>query len=221
MAGFRFNNMTVYRITLIEPQKRNSKRRNIYLNDAFAFGLDQEVVIKHHLHEGDAVSDEMIQTVLQAEELVRAKQKALALLVYRTRSEAEIRDRLSQKGYDRQVIDLVVHDLERVGLLNDSSFASAYVQTRMIQKPMGKRLLIRELLDKGITESLAVRVIEEWYKSETELDVALSLIKPRLERYRREKPDTIRKRISDFLSRRGFGWDIIGEVMDWVRRELE
>jgi regulatory protein len=221
LAGFRFHHMTVYRITLIESQKRNSKRRNIYLNDAFAFGLDEEVVIRHHLHEGDTISDEMVQTVLHTEEQVRARQKALDLLAYRARSEAEIKDRLTQKGYDRQVIDRVVLDLERVGLLNDTVFASAYVRTRMIQKPMGKRLLIRELLSKGITEPLAFRIAEEWYMTETELDVALKLIAPRLERYRREKPDTIKRRLSDFLNRRGFDWDVIGEVMDWVRRELE
>lgn len=212
--------MTDYRITSIEPQKRNLNRRNIFLNETFAFGLDEEVVLKYHLHEGDTVSEETIQTVLFEEERVRARQKALSLLAYRARSKAEIRDRLSQKGYDQNVTDSIVRDLERAGLLNDSAFASAYVQTRMIQKPMGKRLLIRELLDKGISEPLALQAVEERYGSVTEPDVALSLIKPRLERYRREKPDAVRRRISDLLKRRGFDWDVIGEVMNWVRGEL-
>ena len=212
--------MTDYRITSIEPQKRNLKRRNIFLNEAYAFGLDEEVVLKYHLHEGDTVSEETVQTVLLEEERVRAKQKALSLLAYRARSKAEIRERLSQRGYDQNVTDSVVSDLERVGLLNDPAFASAYVQTRMVQKPMGKRLLIRELLGKGVTESLAVRAVEDRYSSVTELEVALSLIKPRLGRYRREKPDAVRRRIGDFLKRRGFDWDVIGEVMDWVRGEL-
>ena len=212
--------MTDYRITSIEPQKRNLNRRNIFLNETFAFGLDEEVVLKYHLHEGDTVSEETIQTVLFEEERVRARQKALSLLAYRARSKAEIRDRLSQKGYDQNVTDSIVRDLERAGLLNDSAFASAYVQTRMIQKPMGKRLLIRELLDKGISEPLALQAVEERYESVTEPDVALSLIKPRLERYRREKPDAVRRRISDLLKRRGFDWDVIGEVMNWVRGEL-
>jgi len=46
-----------YRITQIEPQKRREDRVNIYLNGIFAFGLNKEVVLKHHLHEGDELKE--------------------------------------------------------------------------------------------------------------------------------------------------------------------
>ncbi|MFC1569219.1 regulatory protein RecX [bacterium] len=207
--------MTHNRITSIEPQKKYPNRRNVYLDDAFAFGLDEEVVLKHHLHPGDEISEEMIQNILMEEEITRAKKKALSLLSYRARSIEEIRERLSQKGYDENIIDTIIEDFLRVGLLNDDSFASAYVQTRMIQKPMSKRMLIQELKQKGVEALLAVRAVQEGYGEKSEFEVARALIESKLIRYRHDNLMKIRKKISDFLTRRGFDWEIVSEVIKW------
>ncbi|MBN1783318.1 RecX family transcriptional regulator [bacterium] len=208
--------MTTFRITDIEVQKKNPGRRSIYLDGAFAFGLDEEVVLKHHLHEGDELEDTVIQHILIEEETARAKKKALALLSYRSRSVFEIRDRLGKDGYDGSVIDRVADDFMRVGLLDDTAFASAYVQTRLIQKPMGKRLLLQELRQRGIDESLAGRAVEQGYGGRSEYDMAREIIEPRLRRYRKDTPVRMKKKVSDFLSRRGFEWDVIGEVLTWA-----
>jgi regulatory protein len=212
--------MTIYRITRIECQKRYPRRRSIFLDEAFAFGLDEEVVLRAHLHEGDEISDEAIQHIWIEEEIARAKKKALALLSYRMRSIQEIREALSSRGYEDKTVELVISDFQRAGLLNDTSFASAYIETRMIQRPAGKRLLIQELQHRGIDESLALRTVEEAYGERSETDLAFSLIQPRLSRMH-DTPVKVLKKISDFLLRRGFGWEIIHEVLDRLRQNLE
>lgn len=204
-----------FRITSIEPQKKYPRRRNIFLNDAFAFGLDEEVVLKNHLHVNDEITDETIQHVLLEEETARAKKKALALLSYRARSVAEIRERLCLKGYDEKIIENLIEDFLRVGLLNDQVFASAYVQTRMIQKPVSKRLLMMELKKKGVDEALAGQAVKAEYGAVTEFEVARSIIQPRLPRYRNGNTMKIRKKISDILMRRGFDWEVIREIIQW------
>lgn len=198
-----------YRITRLEPQKRRADRVNVYLDDAFAFGLDQEVAVRHALHEGDEISESLIHDVLLSEELAKAKNKALALLSYRSRSVQEIKDKLKEKGIDEKIIDRTVDDFLRVGLLNDEAFASAYTQTRMIQKPMSKRLLLQELKQKGVDESAASAAVEESYKEQTEESLAMELISQRMGRYRREPPQKAKKKIADFLARRGFSWEVI------------
>jgi regulatory protein len=205
-----------YRITSIEPQKRYPNRSNIYLDDAFAFGLDNEVVLKFHLHAGDEIEEEKIENLIVEEERVRAKQKALALLSYRARSVEELRGRLLSRGYDETIVSSVIGDYLKVGLLDDAVFASSYVQTRMLQKPMGKRLLIRELKQKGITEAAAERALAESYGQESELEVALRLAESRLRRVQRESVLGKKKKISDFLVRRGFDWDVVQEVLQRI-----
>ena len=202
-----------FRITSIETQKHDKSRVNIYLDGVFAFGLPRDVVTQQHLSEGDEISEDLIADVLLLDELSRAKEKALAYLSYRSRSIQEIDVKLKKKGFSDRTIQQVVDDFIRVGLLDDRAFASAYVQTRMIQKPMSKRLLKKELYLKGIPETMAGKVIDEIYEDRTELDVAVSLAERRFSGKVNIKEQKIRKKISDFLARRGFSWEIISEVL--------
>ncbi len=204
-----------YIITQIESQKKNIHRFNIYLDGTFAFGLEEEVALKHHLHEGDRLKESTIEEILLVEERTRAKEKALRLLSYRMRSVEELRKKLNEKKFTKMSVEPVIQDLLRVGLLDDRQFATAYVQTHMIQKPISKRLLHQELLSKGIDDDIAEQAVEKEYGARSETEVAIDLVRKKIEKYRsgQVEPKKIRKKISDFLLRRGFNWDVIGEVM--------
>jgi regulatory protein len=209
----------MYRITQIEPQKKDENRVNVYLDGAFAFGLKKEILLEHHLHEGDTISDRLIDEVLLSEEKSRAKEKALRLLSHRARSVQELRKRLIEKEYSERTVDRVVEDFLRVGLLNDQTFASDFARSRMAQRPVGKRLLKQEIVLKGISEEIAEKSVEEAYGKQTEEEVAESLIRKRVKRYGGEDPQKVRKKHSEFLFRRGFNWDVISAVLSEVEIE--
>ena len=212
-----------YRITQIEEQKNRKDRVNIYLDGEFAFGLDHEVVLRHHLHEGDSLSERIIDDILLAEEKTRAKEKALSYLNYRARSIEELKRKLEEKNFSNRVIRQVIDDLIRVGLLDDKQFAATYVHSRMVQKPMGKRLLRQELLSKGIDEEMADEAVDEGFGSRSETEVARGLIQKRLRGLNPGKKDLEkqRKRLSDFLFRRGFNWEVINEAFQNEVRKME
>lgn len=208
-----------HQITRIETQKHDENRVSIYLDGTFAFGLEREVIVRHHLHEGDEISESTIDDVLLSEERARAKQKALSYLNYRPRSKEELRKKLGEKGFSERTVDRVIADFLRVGLLDDRQFALAYVQSRMIHKPMGKRLLQRELVSKGIDEEIVGIAIDEAYSERSEIDVARELVRKRKDRsvVKDEAIQKKKKQLSDFLFRRGFDWNVIAEVL---REEL-
>jgi regulatory protein len=207
---------TTYHITEIETQKRNEDRVNIYLDGTFAFGLKKEVLLQHHLHKGDQISDHLIDEVLLSEEKSRAKEKALRLLSYRARSIEELRKKLLENNYSERTVHRVIEDLLHVGLLDDQAFAETYARSRMVQRPVGRRLLRQELLMKGIPEEIAEKSVEEVYNKQTEEEVAELLIKKRMKRYSGEEPQKIRKKLSNFLFQRGFNWDVISAVLSTV-----
>ena len=213
-----FGSEKTRRITRLEPQKKRSRRVNVYLDDVFAFGLEKDVVLEHGLHEGDELSNTLIEKVLGTEERTRAKQKALALLSYRARSVEELRGKLVEKGFSEDSIESTMEDLRRVGLLDDVKFAASFVHTQMTDKPMSKRMLTFELRKKGIEETVIEKAVEEEYGSEAEVDVARRLAMRRIERFSGE-PKKLKKRLVDFLGRRGFGWDVISTVLQEVEWE--
>ena len=202
----------IYQITLIESQKHDENRVNVYLDGSFAFGLEKDVLIRHHLHEGDTINDQVIDGVLLSEERTQAKEKALSLLSYRARSTKELKNRLKEKGFTERTIQRVIKDFLRVGLLDDRNFASSYVQTRMLQKPMAKRLLRVELGRKGINETLTESAINESYGCESEFEVARSLVKKKWSRKTETDERKKKKKIADFLLRRGFDWEVITSI---------
>jgi regulatory protein len=207
-----------FQITQIEPQKGHPNRVSIYLDGSFAFGLDREVVIKNHLHEGDKVTEDKIQNVLLGEEKRRAKEKALALLSYRARSIKELRDRLLKKGFSETTVSSVINDFIRAGLLDDNQFAMLFARNRMVHKPVSKRLLQFELQRKGIKEETAYSAVEGAYEDQTEILVARELVVKKTQGHQPVNPK-LKKKVSDFLVRRGFGWDVISEVISEIDEE--
>jgi regulatory protein len=205
--------MRLHKITQIETQKRNENRVSIYLDGSFAFGIAREVLIQNRLHEGDELSKKDIEDILLVEEIRAAKDKALRFLSYRDRSVLELTAKLADRDFSEWVIDIVVRDFLRVGLLDDDRFARAFAQTMMTQKPVAKRLLMHHLKMKGIEGESARLAVEEAYQGRTEAGVAGELASRRLERLGKGMDLRGKKRISDFLARRGFAWETIRTVL--------
>jgi regulatory protein len=204
---------TVYRITQIEPQKHAEDRFSIYLDGAFAFGLDGEVILRHHLHEGDELSDGMIDDVLLTEERARAKKKALAMLSRFPRSVHDLRQRLLDGDFSERTVERVIRDYIRVGLLDDKAFARTYAQSRLSQRMVGKRLLKQELLHKGIDEETAETAVADSYGALSEEDLARQLAVKKLQQIGSGNKRILQRKLSEFLFRRGFDWDVINPIL--------
>lgn len=198
-----------FRVTQLERQTRRPDRVNVYLDHAFAFALSEEVFFKYPIHEGDELSESFINEVLLAEEKTRAKAKALRLLSHHALTVKQLWEKLLAKEFSEWTIRQVIEDLARVGLLNDEAFAFSYVRSRLLQRPCAKRVLKWELKNKGIPEEEADRIVESAYGPETEEEVARKLA---LKRWNDNDPKN-KKKITEFLFRRGFEWEVIQNVL--------
>ena len=86
--------------------------------------------------------------------------KALDLLSRREHSSKEIREKLLLRFDDKVIINSVITKLEENNLINNTRFAEAYVSSRK-RKGFGPKKISFELLSKGVSESVANRVIDE------------------------------------------------------------
>jgi regulatory protein len=205
---------TVFRVTAIERQKRNPGRISVYLDGAFAFGLDEEVLLRNPIHEGDGLSEPFIDDVLLYDERVRVKAKALRLLSYRALTTDELRRKLLDREFSERTTERVIDDLRRVSLLDDDAFCVSYVRSRMIQRPCSKKLLTLELKHKGIGEDAAGIAVEAAYGPQSEEEVAGALFRAKMASLKGEDPRKARQKAIDFLFRRGFDWELIRSAMD-------
>lgn len=79
----------------------------------------------------------------------------------RSRSVAEVRRRLTSAGYRADLVDGVIVKLLEFGMLDDDTFARAWVESRDRARPRGERAIREELRLKGIDRVTIDMVLEE------------------------------------------------------------
>lgn len=207
------------KVTKIERQENNRQRYSIYLDGKFAFGLDQEIVIKQKLAINQILTDKQIDCFILDDEKKRAIQKAYRILGRRDHSKKELSEKLQRSGFQPETINNIIADLSESKLLNDGSFARQFARNKIIQKPVGRRELAYSLKKKGISDEILELTLEEVYSEFDEEQLAKDLAKKKIKTINHPEPLKSKKKISDFLFRRGFNWEIIEKVFEEMKVE--
>jgi regulatory protein len=206
-------------ITKLEVQKRNPRRVSIFLDGSFALGMDHQLAVELGLRKGRTLDRGELERITRAEEKSRAKHFALDFLGYRARSIWEVRDRLARRGHAGKIIEEVIDELCREGLLDDEDFALRWTRDRMKNKPLGERLLRRELRLKGVPKEIIDQVAAVTYGDLDTEQLAAELLRSREGRYRHLDVQTAQRRMVNFLLRRGFDRRVVWEAVNQVLQE--
>ncbi len=148
---------------------------------------------------------------------VTAKKAALRFLKIRPRSVAELKEKLEQKGFDSVQIETAVGDLTAMGLLDDRAFTKAFINYRLA-RPFGFRRIVLELNAKGIDPGIIEEAIAQARETCNPQEVALDLAQRRWHHI----PSGVdalkkKKRVMDFLLRRGFDTDVVMKVIKQLK----
>lgn len=156
--------------------------------------------------------------------------KALRLLDQRMRSRKELVERLEAvEEFPTSMIEEVVDDLTRSGLVNDELFASEWVRQRFASRGKSKMVLNRELQEKGIDASLRADALEQ-ITHNAEEEVAWKLAAKKAATIKTVAPDFNTKqkdlrKVVGVLARRGFpselSMSIARDQLEERYRELE
>lgn len=197
-------------ITKIKPQK-NKKRVNIYLDDKFGFGLDLGDYMKLGLKVEQVLSDIEITEILKKAELQKTLDKLLRFATHRPRSEKEIDNWLRKYKVHQSLITDLFNKLKRLELLDDKKFAEWWVEQRMSFRPKSKRILNYELRIKGINKNIIEDVLSEVKIDEEK--IAKEMLAKKIYKWEKLPKFEAKRKMSEFLARKGFGWDVIKKVV--------
>lgn len=204
----------IRKITAIKRQKRNPTRVNIYLDDDFAFGLSR--IIAGWLGVGHELDDEKIISLQAEDEQEVTYQRVLKFISYRIRTEDEIRLNLTKHKVQSEVINDVLQRLRRNGLVNDMNFAISWVENRNEFRPRAHKMLTYELRQKGITDEIISQTLDGISSDE---ELALKAAQNQVHKYIGFERPIFHRKLSGFLARRGFSYNIISLVVDQVWAE--
>ena len=201
------------KITALVVQKRNPNRVNIHLNGEYAFGVAR--IVAAWLRVGLELDEKKIEQLQLQDANERALQQALLFLSYRVRSESEIRQNLLKHEIPEPVIDLTLEKLRQDGLANDNEFAQTWVENRSTFRPRSRRMLAMELRQKG----LAAEAMQSALENVDDEPLAYEAAKKRAPRFINLEWSEFRKKLSEFLARRGFSYSVIAPVVTRIWNE--
>ncbi len=162
------------KITAIKQQERLKGRYSIFVDEKYTFSLSEGTLLDEKIYVGQELSADQVKACKKLSADDKAYNLTLAYVARRPRSRWELTDYFRRKKYDEEVGKQILEKLERLGFVNDETFARSWVENRRLLKPVSKRRLSQELRQKRIADELISTILEE---DETdELDTLRELI---------------------------------------------
>jgi len=186
-------------ITLIEPQKKDKNRCNVYVDGRFYCGIKLETAVKYRLKSGMQIDKARLDEIQLETEKSQALDKAMTHISATMKTEKQIKDFLAKKGYTEAVISFVLEKLKYHGLADDYAYCRAYVAS---VSGKGKRALYADLIKRGADKRAIEQALDE---VEEDGDAALAVLK----KYMRGKETTKENLFKGFkyLVSKGFDYD--------------
>ncbi|MFI8214155.1 recombination regulator RecX [Streptomyces sp. NPDC085932] len=147
----------------------------------------------------------------------QARAICLRLLTGTPRTRKQLADALRKRQIPDKVAEEVLSRFEEVGLINDSAFADAWVESRHHGRGLARRALAQELRTKGVDSTLIDAAVSQ-LDSEQEETTARELVDRKLRATRGLDRDKRLRRLAGMLARKGYPE---GMALRVVRQALE
>ena len=200
------------KITAIRSGRGRRERVNVYLDDKFGLSLETELAIKERLRVGQELLANQIEALAKSDRFYRCLNAAIHYLSYRLRSEFEIRERLQRRGFDSDSTEAVITKLKEQGLVDDTAFAQFWKDNRGSFSPRSQWLIKSELKHKGVAGDIIDQVVSTIDDDSSAYRAAVA----KVHRLPRSDYQSFRRRLGEYLKRRGFGYRVINHVVEQV-----
>ena len=227
------------KIEKLEPSKHKQGRWLVWLEDASIVRVGEGDVVSLGLYAGKELTDAEGEALCAAGERSKLMERAVGLLSQRPMSRKELLDKLcapprkrrEKYPYDKlddgpdpalleaqrealgEQAEKVADRLTDLGLLNDGEYARTVVR-HYAAKGYGPRKIRDELYRRGVPREYWEDAMEEREPDECQID--------KLARQKLRGAEPTRenlKKVSDYLARRGYGWDEISGALERLREE--
>ncbi len=146
--------------------------------------------------------------ILQDKETQKAAARAMKLLLYRMRTEKELRGRLEEDGYEPTVIDNAISYCASFGYIDDEKYAENYVIS--MKKRKSKKQMQREMTERGLDSAVIDHAIEA--ADFDEYDILYELVCKKAGSPHQLDEKELR-RVYGYLARKGFSSSVIWKAI--------
>lgn len=203
------------KITDIQPYQKDTSLFQIYLDEQPVIVVPSILVEDLGLRIGLEIEAEVIEKLLLAEEMMRAKKFALELVREDIYSKTQMSRHLEKEGFSDETVETIVVELIQSGHIRDRKYAEKWIQRRQKSNPRGRKLLKMELIEKGVDRKTAEQVVNEVNENDEER-LALQIAEKQAKKYKKLSHQVAQRRLHGFLTRRGYDSELIIQIIHQV-----
>jgi regulatory protein len=208
-------------ITRIRKVK-SGDRFAIDLDSVYGFSVQQNTLIQESLFVGLELSQQEVDRIIAGDLKHYLIEKALLQIASRPRSGSELGRYLSTKAdkwrganNKEQILKEVTAYLMEKGYINDDDFTEWWIDNRKAFKTKSKSELRLELRQKGIDTEIIEKYLEKMVSDQGQLENLAALIakKANYFKMRTSAPQEARAKMTQFLLRKGYSWELIKQAL--------
>jgi regulatory protein len=201
-------------ISEIQVQKKNATRYSLFADNQFLVGVSAATLTKLDLKKGVEITPFLFDQIIDLEKECVARDYFFRILSRRDHSRKELKDKAFKKGYSGNFIDLLLDEFEQKEYINDHKFALKYTADKFEFNNWGPYKIRTQLFKKGISKPVAEECIQAVFGDAAIKESMMDLVQKKKKRYQREPIEKRRKKIFDFLMRKGYNSEDILKQMD-------
>ena len=196
------------RISKLSASKHKKGRILVQLEGGELLRVGEREVAVFGLYAGKELTAEEKSALEQAARESGLKDRALSLLTARPLSRKELIDRLIERAdATEKEAEAVADELERLGLLNDRTYAETLVR-HYSAKGYGPYRLREELRRRGVPRAYWDEALDNLDDPAEAID---ALLRQKLRGRTADRKEL--KRASDYLARKGYSWNDISAAL--------
>ncbi len=205
------------KITQVSPQKNNPRRMSVYVDDNYAFSLDDVDAVVMGIKPGKEITQEEIKNCLFESQFGKAKAKATELLSHKALSRKMLCDELKKREYDELVICEVINEFQNLGYIDDMNFSMLFLE-HAYSKVWGEKKVRYELYLKGVDANIVEDALACF-----ELPGAKEIADCIIQKYRDEDftDFKVKQKIMRHFASRGFDFSVVEEALKRIDASYE
>jgi regulatory protein len=210
------------RCTDIVIQKKKKDKVSLFVGGSFLGGFYSDVIEKAGITRGDEITFERYRELNRLNRQYQLHEQICRWLAVRDHGSGEIVRKSLAKGYTTEEASRALSPFIEKGYLDDMSFAETFARVKKGRHGWGPGKIRQALAQKGVKKQYIDSALEGSFTEAQLADALIAAARSAARRLLRTEPGLKRKKkLVDFLIRRGFPGHTVMEKCDELLKKLE
>lgn len=196
------------KITKIERAKRNREKVNIFIDEKFYFSTYDQLLLKFDLFSGKEVDENFIENLKKETRIYESKRYLYNIISRKRYTEQRLREKLLIRKVDKEIIEKLILELKKNGLIDDHSYLSDYLEYLSSQKRYSKKEIESKIFSK-FKWNFDKNYVKEFLDSYNEKEVLQKLL---------QKEKNIDEKVIQRYYRKGFDYETLMEILKSLKK---